>query len=143
MHKKLLQSSFDDLQSAGKLLKESLELYEPFDLAKEYSANELERYDAFSFRYQKAIEAAMYFFRVLERFEYAQESSTLRDRLLIMEKLALIDGIDQWMEARNHRNKIAHVYEREALTGLYKKTVQYAQMILATVPSCEKYVNRT
>jgi len=66
MQKNLILKNFENLKKAISLLKHSLDSYLPYDPAQNYSAEELEKYDALSFRFEKAVELTLSFFKELE-----------------------------------------------------------------------------
>jgi hypothetical protein len=82
-----IRQSFDDLKKEIGLLGQSVIKYKnkSFKVGKIYTSDELEIYDALSFRFMKTIDLALSFFRSLERYVEAKESETLRDRLLFMQ----------------------------------------------------------
>lgn len=140
MHKNLMLQEYDDLKKAAELLGASVEKFKPFNTGKIYTPEELEYYDSLSFRFEKTVELAFIFFKGLEIFVHARSSDTLRDRLLIMQKIKLVDDIDFWLEARLLRNKIAHTYVKEELKDLYGKVIVSSKIILKTVGKIKKYI---
>ena len=76
MQDESIQQSFDDLKKEIGLLRQSVTKYQnkPFKVGKIYTSDELEIYDALSFRFMKTIDLALAFFRNLERYVDAKES---------------------------------------------------------------------
>ena len=140
MQKSLILKEFEDVKKAINLLKASIKKFVPYDLKKIYTPEDLEYYDSLSFRFEKCVELALNFFKGLEIFLYSKISNTLRDRLLIMQKLDLIDNIDFWMEARLLRNKIAHSYLPEQLKDIYEKIINDSQTIFTFMKRTEEYL---
>ena len=142
MQKNLLLQEFEDLKRAIILLKESIKKFNPYKTEKKYTPDELEYYDSLSFRFEKSVELILTFFKGFELFLYSKVSDTLRDRLLIMQKLNIIDAIDFWMEARLLRNKIAHTYVPEELKDIYNEIFEKSQVIFKSIDTIEKYLTK-
>ena len=104
---------------ALELLAASLERVVPFDPSISYTPAEREPYDALSDRFMRSVEVCIKFFRSYERYMFAENSDTLRDLLLRMEKLLLVDSIVQWVEMRDLRNRIVHDYLPEKISEMY------------------------
>ena len=121
MQKELLLKEFKDVESVIELLKSSVSKFKSYNPKRSYTPEELEYYDSLSFRFEKVIEIMLNFYKGLEMFLYARTSDTLRNLLLIMQKLNLTEDIEFWMEARILRNKIVHTYEPEKLKELYEE----------------------
>jgi hypothetical protein len=137
-----IQQSFDDLKKEIDLLRQSAVKYQkkPFKVRTIYTSDELEIYDALSFRFMKAIDLVLNFFRSLERYADAKESDTLRDRLLFIQKLRIIDDIDFWFEARELRGKIAHTYLPGQLKDIYEEIRKKTRTVDRCVKKLEKYL---
>lgn len=123
MQKDLILIEFEDLKKVVNLLKASVNKFVPYDTQKIYTPDELEYYDSLSFRFEKSIELSLNFFKGLEIFMNFETSDTLRDRLLMMQKIDIIDDLAFWIEARILRNKVAHAYFPEQLKRVLKKIV--------------------
>lgn len=107
------------LQKAFLLLAASVEKFQPYHIDKNYSADELEPYDALSDRFIRVVEVAIKFFRTYEYYLQAEQSQTLRDGLHQMEKLFLVSNIDIWLEMRDIRNRIVHDYVPVKIAQMY------------------------
>jgi uncharacterized protein YutE (UPF0331/DUF86 family) len=80
----------------------------------------MEPYDALASRFERFIEIALNrFFRSVEIHQFSKSSESLRDRLLIMQKIGLISSVELWMEMRDFRNRIAHDYLPEQLAVIF------------------------
>lgn len=142
MQKELISQEFEDLKKAIILLEASVEKFKPYKKNKIYTPDELEYYDSLSFRFEKSVELFLSFFKGLEIYAFAKSSDTLRDRLLIMQKMKIITGIDFWFEARLLRNKIAHTYIAEEIKDLYDEMFKKSKIIFTTRSNVEKYLLR-
>ncbi|HON79757.1 MAG TPA: nucleotidyltransferase substrate binding protein [Spirochaetota bacterium] len=101
------------------LLAASLETVVPYDPLHSYTPSEREPYDALSDRFMRSVEICIRFFRSYERYMFAENSDTLRNLLLRMEKLTLVDSTLQWVEMRDLRNRIVHDYLPEKISEMY------------------------
>lgn len=142
MQKGFILQNFKDLQKAASLLAGSVKKYKPYAPKTEYTSRQMEYYDALSFRYEKTVEVALYFFRSLESYLYSAESDTLRNRLLTMEKLGIIDSAEKWLEVRLLRNRVAHAYLPAELKVIYAKIITFSGLILKDFSRAECYVNK-
>lgn len=143
MQKDLILQEFKDLKMAVTLLQASIKKFKPYKVRKIYTPDELEYYDSLSFRFEKSVELMLNFFKGLEIFVYANTSDTLRDRLLLMQKITIINSIDFWFEARILRNKITHTYITEQLRDLYNEICKKSKIIFETLEVIEGYITKT
>ncbi|MBR9690969.1 hypothetical protein GOV08_04770 [Candidatus Woesearchaeota archaeon] len=140
MQKDLILQELEDLKRTIVLLRASIEKFKPYKTRKIYTPDELEYYDSLSFRFEKSVEITLSFLKGLEIFVYAKTSDTLRDRLLIMQKLNIIDSMDFWFEARILRNKITHTYITGKLKDLYNEIFGKSKIIFKTLEGIERYL---
>ena len=140
MQKKLILQQFEDLSKAVYLLEASCKKFKPYKARKKYTPSELEYYDSLAFRFEKSVELFQHFFKGLESFLHGKVSDTLRDRLLSIQKLKLIDTIDFWIEARLLRNKVAHDYLPEQLRDIYNEVHNKSKYLFKYLGRLEKYM---
>lgn len=143
MQNQLILKEFNDLKKAVFLLKASIKKFKPYKPKKVYTPDELEYYDSLSFRFEKSVELVLNFFKALELFTHAKLNDTLRDRLLLMRKLRIVDDIDFWIEARLLRNKIAHTYMPDEFKDIYNDIFKKSKIIFETISAIEKYLTNT
>jgi hypothetical protein len=136
----LISREFNDLKKAVYLLKASLRKFKSYRVNKIYSPVELEYYDSLAFRFEKSVELFLHFFKGLESYYSGKISDTLRDRLLFMQKLKMIDSIDFWIEARLLRNKVAHDYLPEQLKDIYQEIHKKSKSMLGYMENIEKHM---
>lgn len=116
----LLRQSAEKLQRSISLVQASLRRVQPYDEKREYTADELEPYDALVSRFERAVEIAMSkFYRAGELFEGESLSETIRDRLNRMEKLSFVSDVELWMRMRDVRNRISHDYVPGQVRQIY------------------------
>jgi hypothetical protein len=140
MQNALIVQEFNDLKKAIVLLKASVKKFKAYKPKKVYTPDELEYYDSLSFRFEKSIELLLNFFKALELFTHARLNDTLRDRLLLMRKLKIVDDIDFWIEARLLRNKIAHTYLPNEFKDIYNDIFKKSKVIFETIDKIDKYL---
>jgi hypothetical protein len=142
MEKDLIFKQLSDVKKTRDLLQASVNKYEAYDIEHIYTADELEYYDSLSYRFEKCVELTLNFFRTLELFFESKQSDTLRDRLLEMQKIEIINDIDFWMEARLLRNKIAHAYLPEEIRDIYEEIFNCSKKIFATIDKIENLLSK-
>jgi hypothetical protein len=142
MRKEFILQNFKDLEKAASLLAGSVKKYKPYSAKTKYTPKQMEYYDALSFRYEKTVEVALYFFRSLESYLYSAESDTLRNRLLTMEKLGIIDSAEKWLEVRLLRTRVAHAYLPAELKVIYAKIIMFSSLILKDFSRAGDYISK-
>jgi len=140
MQSDLILREFNDLKKGVYLLKSSINKFKPYKVRKTYTPVELEYYDSLAFRFEKTVELFLHFFKGLESYQSGKVSDTLRDRLLLMQKLKIINGIDFWIEARLLRNKVAHDYLPEQLKDIYQEIFKKSKAMLKYMSNIEKHM---
>lgn len=140
MQSELILKQFNDLKNAVYLLKASIGKFKPYKLKKIYTPVELEYYDSLAFRFEKTVELFLHFFKGLESYTSGKVSDTLRDRLLLIQKLKIIDSIDFWIEARLLRNKVAHDYLPEQLKDIYQEIHKKSNAMMKYMINIEKHM---
>jgi nucleotidyltransferase substrate binding protein (TIGR01987 family) len=136
----LLAAAFDKVSKATSLYVHSARKAIPFDPERQYSPDELEPYDALVTRFERTIEVFLKLFRTIELFETAESGSTVRDCLGLMCKLGIIMDVEQWMEMREVRNRIAHDYVPDRIKGIYELlTTTYLPNITRALAAAEAY----
>lgn len=142
MDQQLDENLLEQIQKASKalaLLRDSFSKYQPFDLYKIYSPSDLESYDALALRFEKVVELFInQLFRSLEIHYFGLASSTIRDRLLALQKVEFIDDINTWMDMRIIRNKIAHDYLPDQIKRIYEDILIYSKIIFETFQKIEQ-----
>lgn len=141
MQKELILQKFEETTKMVNLLDASIKKYVPYQPEKNYTPDELEYYDSLAFRFEKSIEILLSFMRTLEIYLYSKASETLRDRLLVMQKIEIIDNIDFWMNARLLRNKISHSYDEDEEKKIYDEIKISSNTIIETIKLLSKYLN--
>ncbi len=100
MQKESILRSFEDLLKSKRLLDASIKGYTPYEPYKSYEPEELEKYDALSFRFEKFVETALSFFVSLELYLFGEKSDTLRGRLLRLQRAGYVQDVELWPSAR-------------------------------------------
>jgi len=141
MNQQIDENLLEQIQKASKalsLLKDSFSKYQPFDLYKIYSPTDLESYDALALRFEKVVELFInQLFRTIEIHYFGLASTTIRDRLLVLQKTGFIDDINNWIDMRIIRNKIAHDYLPDQIKSIYEDILLYSKIIFDTFQKIE------
>ncbi len=133
MQKEFLLKSFEDLLKSKRLLEASLGKYMPYDATRDYEPEELEKYDALSFRFEKLVETALSFFTSLELHLFGEKSDTLRGRLLRLQRAGYVQDVELWLSAKLLRNKIAHAYTPEELAHILESLVAISKRLFQEI----------
>ena len=122
-NKKLLEVNITNtLKSISLFLHSANKLKSPPADLNQISPDDLEPYDAFFNRFERAVELVFNkLSKSIDIFETGQQSDTARDRLNLMHKIGLISSVEIWIEMRNMRNKISHEYIPEKIQLIYSK----------------------
>ncbi|MBF0300720.1 MAG: nucleotidyltransferase substrate binding protein [Oligoflexia bacterium] len=116
----ILEENYKKLHNSIQLTMHSINKLSAFDPSINYSADDLEPYDALVSRFERTVEIAINkFFRSVELYEFKISSDTIRDRLNKMEKIKLITSTELWLEMRDIRNRIPHDYLPEKIKQIY------------------------
>ncbi len=140
MQKELILKEFEDVKGAARLLQASIDKFQSYNPNHSYTPEEMEYYDSLSFRFEKVVEIVLNFYKGLEIFLYSKSSETLRNLLLVIQKLNLIDEIEFWMEARILKNKIVHTYASEKLKDLYEEIKDKSVKIFLRIEKISLYL---
>lgn len=131
--KEIIESILGDVHAMMELLISSVERVQIFDIEQARSAEEWEPYDALCTRFERVVDIiGNQLFTSLELYFYGDKSRNMRDRFLRMEKEGYIDSAEQWFDMKMLRNKIAHAYLPEQVSGIYKEIVEYAPILQET-----------
>lgn len=115
----LLKNSREKVNSAINLIEASLTGLQAYNQNRNYTAKELEPYDALSDRFVRAVETCIKFFNTYEYYLNAVKKETYRDLLLSMEQKNLISSIEKWIDMREIRNRIVHEYLPHEIKSIY------------------------
>ena len=140
----LLAINFERLQKSFTLVQDSLSHLRPLDPAILNDSRAMESYDALASRFERFVEIALNkFFRTVEIHQFSKSSESLRDRLLIMQKLGLISSVELWMEMRNFRNRIAHDYLPEQLAVVFNGIhIRFNVEMKRCIEECIKFMQK-
>ena len=115
----LLQIDYEKFQSSYALVSDSLTRLPPLAPSVLNNSLAMEPYDALASRFERLVEIALNrFFRSVEVHQFCKKSESLRDRLLNMQKIGLVNSVELWMEMPDFRNRIAHDYLPEQLVAM-------------------------
>lgn len=91
-----------------------------YDKSYQYTAEELEKFDALTGRFLRVYETAIQFFRTVDLIQSIEKADTFRDLIHHVSKLGFITNEEIWMEMRIIRNKITHDYLPEQFSEMYE-----------------------
>src|SRR5581483_6288772 len=93
-------------------------------IKKEYTEQELEAFEALTARFSRLSDLMIQkIFRLIDTLELVNEG-TIPDRLNRAEKRELISSAKLFTELRMLRNTIAHEYEPDEFTRIFKNVLQ-------------------
>jgi len=79
-------------------------------------------------------------FRAVAAYELS-DCERLIDVLNLMEKLGLIDEVEQWIEFKDLRNLIVHEYELDNLAAIHRKVYRSTPALVDSVGRVVAYVS--
>lgn len=127
------------VESSVILVEASLSRVKQFDPSANYSAIELEPFDALCDRFVRAVEVSIQFFKTYEKLKEAIISDNFRDLLLKMEKWGLISEMPVWFEMRDVRNRVIHDYLPEQRKNMYDDIItRFSSELIYTKEKIEK-----
>lgn len=143
-HIKLLKEILEKTNKSVNILGESVANLKPFEPSKNYNAKELEPYDALTSRFERAIEILLSkCFRAYDIYVDGVSEGTIRDILNRMAKRGIISKtVDEWLDIRGLRNKIAHDYLPEQLSQMYEIIENFYPEIKNALENINKQINR-
>ncbi len=140
--KKLLEKELQILKNASEMLLHSYTICKNFGFKELYPLPELDALEALTARYARLNDLIIRkMFRLIDRLDVEQEG-TVRDSINRAEKKGLIDNADQFREAREIRNIIAHEYLLDDMSKLYQKVLCETPHLIDIVRSISEYCKR-
>ncbi|MCD4832955.1 MAG: nucleotidyltransferase substrate binding protein [Bacteroidales bacterium] len=135
----LAKQNKEKVKSSVMLVEASLSRVKQFDPSTNYSAIELEPFDALCDRFVRAVEVSIQFFKTYEKLKEAIISDNFRDLLLKMEKWKLISEMPVWFEMRDVRNRVVHDYLPEQRKNMYDDIInRFSNELIHTKGKIEK-----
>lgn len=131
--KAVIRKEIEGLARASEALAYSYRKCQGIGLRDDLSDEELESYEAFTSRFARLSDIIIQKnLRLLDLINL-EDSGTVRDRINRAEKNAYIRSADQFIEIRELRNEISHVYRSETVQDIFKKVIEYSSILLESV----------
>ena len=131
--KAVIRKEIEGLARASEALAYSYRKCRGIGLRDDLSDEELESYEAFTSRFARLSDIIIQKnLRLLDLINL-EDSGTVRDRINRAEKNAYIRSADQFIEIRELRNEISHVYRSETVQDIFKKVIEYSSILLESV----------
>lgn len=138
----ILKKELVSLEKSAKLLRESHEKCLTIGLKNSYSAHELELFEVVTARFSRLSDFLVQkIFRLIDTIELVDEG-TILDRLHRAEKRNLVSSSKQFAELRHVRNTIAHEYEPDEYTRIFKDVLRFTPELLASVTATQEYCTK-
>lgn len=135
----LLRKELEGMEKSARLLQISYEKCMQISVKQNYGDLELEAFEALTARFSRLNDLLIQkIFRLIDTLELINEG-TILDRLNRAEKRGLIHTAKQFTELRLLRNLIAHEYEPDEYTRIFKDVLRLAPPLLDTVKIVQHY----
>lgn len=142
MTKELLEILKKELLSLAKstqLLTGSYEKCRAIGAKSNYSASELEAFEALTARFSRLSDLLLQkIFRLIDGLELVDEG-TMLDRINRAEKRGIVVSAQQFKELRLLRNTIVHEYESDEYTRIFKNVLELTPILLEAVEKAKQY----
>jgi len=138
----ILKKELISLDKSAKLLRESYEKCLKIGVKNAYNDFELEQFEVVTARFSRLSDFLIQkIFRLLDTVELVDEG-TILDRLNRAEKRDLVSSAKQFAELRHVRNTIAHEYEPDEYTRIFKDVLDFTPYLLDAVAKTKKYCEK-
>jgi hypothetical protein len=140
----LLLESIEKTARVYALLQSSLIRLSHADIESYRTAEDQEPMDAFIMRLERFVELVLSkLAKSIALYEQTAIDGTVRDRLLLLEKLGIIDAVDIWIDIRSVRNRIVHDYLENITLEIYHKTdTEYTRSFTFFENGIRAYIDR-
>lgn len=139
---KILQKEIASLAKSTKLLQASYERCFAIGNKSEYSASELEAYEALTARYSRLSDLLIQkIFRLIDTLELVDEG-TMVDRINRAEKRGIVASAKEFTSLRLLRNTIVHEYEPDEYTRIFKDVLRVTPILLDSVEKSNQYCQK-
>jgi hypothetical protein len=138
----ILKKELISLEKSAQLLRESQEKCQKIGLKKLYNNVELEQFEVVTARFSRLSDFLIQkIFRLIDALELVDEG-TILDRLNRAEKRDLVSSAKQFTELRHVRNTIAHEYEPDEYTRIFKDVLELTPYLLDSVAKAQNYCKK-
>jgi uncharacterized protein YutE (UPF0331/DUF86 family) len=137
--KQLLQEELHILENAITMLKYSYGECTKIGIEKEYTFEELDRFEALTSRFARTSDIVIQkIFRLIDIIELERPGSVI-DRINRAEKREIINSAEVFKDIRRLRNDIAHEYIPSAIEEIFKKVLRLTPHLIDSVERTQQY----
>lgn len=137
--KQLYLEELKFLEESGAALKYSYDICKKIGLKKEYTLDELDRFEALTSRFARTSDLLIQkLFRLIDILELEQPG-TIIDRINNAERRGIIFSATIFKQIRALRNQIAHEYLPEQLIEIFTIVLEFTPELLNTINRIKSY----
>ena len=132
--------SFSNFETAMNGLTKSLEHCTGIGLKSKYAFEETEAFDALIIKLTRNSDV---FFQQLVKAYFklkGEDNLMFIDRLYLLEKIGVIDNVDQLMVLKSFRNQAVHEYSAVAFQELYQEALELTPFFIKTVQQFKMFL---
>lgn len=138
----LLREELARIIEAAKILSYSYEICSEIGIQDKYSYQQLDHYEALTSRFARLSDLLIQkIFRIIDQIDLDDEG-TVRDRINRAEKKQLIASAEKFFTIRGLRNSIAHEYQPEVLTEIFKHVLELTPELLNSIQRVEQHCQK-
>ena len=135
----ILRKELDSLLKSSMLLTKTYSKCKSIGIKLVYVDEELEQFEVLTGRFSRTSDLLIQkILRLIDLLEYEVEGTVI-DRINRAEKRGLITTADIFAEVRLVRNIIAHEYEPDDITKIFKKVMTLTPLLLEAIDKTETY----
>lgn len=130
------------LDKVADILKYSYNNCKTIGIKKEYSYEELDKFESFTSRFARLSDFLIYrIFRLIDKIDLEPEG-TVRDIINRSEKKEIIKSADIFIEIRILRNQIVHEYIQDEIQETFKKVMDYTPYLFDSIKRIKEYIKK-
>lgn len=137
--KEELKEDFERLFKTVEMLKYSLNICKKIGIKKEYTFEELDRFESLTSRFARTSD--IYTQKIMKGIVLLlrEEAVTFIDRTNLFEKLGISDA-ENLKLIRDLRNEIAHEYKNDEIVELFTDVFEYSDKLIEIVNKTKEFV---
>lgn len=134
--------SFSNFEIAMNGLTKSLEHCTRIGLKSNYAFEETEAFDALIIKLTR--NSDVFFQQLVKAFFKLKGEDNLMfiDRLHMLEKIGVVDNVDQLMVLKSFRNQVVHEYSAVAFQELYQEALELTPFFIKTVQQFKVFLEK-
>lgn len=136
-----LKEDFTRLGMAIKMLKYSLQRCKEIGVKKDYSLEELDRFESLTSRFARTSD--IYTQKVMKGLILIlrEEANTFIDRANLFEKLEISSAEDLKL-IRDLRNEISHEYKIDDITEIFETVIEYSDKLIEVIKRTKAFAEK-